>query len=157
MGWKWGGVSRRLVFGCIACIHLCRGIARVAYLQWCRCIACSTYIDLYKCISCSACMNISPGTAILRFLQSLNTIHTSTKLCGNCLVLHRAGDYVSFSGSFQCPCTTVSLVSSSGTIMHLPLHISDVRTYGIHHQIGLFRILLVGNFIIICSRNSFEL
>ena len=80
-------------------------------------------------------LHTSHGTANLRFFMSLSTIHTLTELWGNCLALHRAGDYVSFGGSFQCPCTTVSLISSSGTIMHLPLHLSDARTCGIHHLI----------------------
>ena len=99
-------------------------------------------------------MHTSSGAANLRFLLSLSTIHTHIKLCGNCLALHRAGDYVSFDGSFQCPCTTVSLVSSSGTIMHLPLHISDARTCGIDYLVGLFGILLVGNLIVIYSRTT---
>ena len=140
---------------CNACIHLCRYLTCSTCLQRRECITCSTHIQLCRYIPCSVCIHT---TANLRFLQSLSTIHTSTKLCGNCLALHRAGDYVSFGGSFQCPCTTVSLISSSGTIMHLPLHINDARTCGIHYLIRLFGILLVGIFIIvICSRNSSHL
>ena len=139
---------------CSAWIHLCRYLTCSTCQQRCECITCSTHIQLCRYIPCSVCIHT---TANLRFFLSHSTIHRHTELCGNCLALHRAGDYVSFGGSFQCPCTTVSLISSSGTIMHLPLHISDARTCGIHHLIGLFRILLVGNFISIYSRNSFEL
>jgi hypothetical protein len=153
MGWK-GGTLRELLVMCSACICLGRYVTDSTCLYRCECITCSTYIQLCRYIPCRVCMHI---TANLRFFLSHSTILQHTRLCGNCLVLHRAGDCIGFGGSFQCPCTTVSLISSGGTIMHLPLHLSDAWDCGILHLIGLLRILLVGVFMYVCGRHSLEL
>jgi hypothetical protein len=153
MGWK-GGTLRELLVMCSTYIYLRRYLTCSTCPQRVECITCSTHIQLCRYIPYRVCIHT---TANLRFLLSHSTIHGHTRLCGNCLVLHRAGDCVSFGGSFQCPSTTVSLISSSGTIMHLPLHLSDAWDCGILHLIGLLRNLLIGVFIYVCDRHSLEL
>ena len=93
----------------------------------------------------------------LRLLMSLYLAYKSTNICGNCLILHLAGDHISFCGSFQCPCTTDSLTNHSGTNLHLHLHISSAWIRGICHLIKLFRVLLIGSFLIDVSRTSSDL